>query len=279
MSTEGKIVFVPTPIGNLGDISERAKDALLSCEVVYCEDTRVTGKLLSLLNIKSQLVRMDENTIDSRVAELIDRVGSGETVCYCSDAGMPGISDPGSRIVAAAREANLTVEVLPGANACLTALVASGFDTTEFYFAGFLPKKKSQKKEKLENHLSINCPTVIYESPNRIIDTLECLPKTRRVCVARELTKIHEEVLVASVQELLDELKSRGCIKGEIVLVVDVASTDEVCAENDKRINRAKAYVALSRARNMSATDIKKDLINFFDVPKNLAFELANYRS
>ncbi len=278
MAQSGKIILVATPIGNLGDMSERARDALRDCDVIYCEDTRVTRRLLSLIGVDKNTLRLDENIIDSKIEEVIERARSGERVCYCSDAGMPGISDPGSKIVCGARESGVLTEVLPGPCAATVAFVASGFSTTQFHFAGFLPKKKLKREETLRELLQRDHATIIYESPKRILETLSMLPSSRRVCVARELTKLHEEILVGTAQELSQELSSRDTIKGEIVIVINTASTHELECTDEEKLNIAKAYVRKARERNLSSTDIKNDLIDFFDIQKNLAFELANNR-
>ncbi len=276
MNIEGKIILVPTPIGNLGDISDRAKSALANCDVIYCEDTRVTGKLLSLLQIKTPLERMDENTISSKIDEVIERVKRGDTICYCSDAGMPGISDPGTRIVSAARKSGVNVEILPGASASLIAVVASGFTLDEFLFIGFLPKKNSQKQDKLKELLEMKRPTIIYESPKRLLSTLDLIPDSRRVCICRELTKVHEEVLVGVAKDLKEKLSHRDSIKGEIVMVIDKASNEETDKVLEQKFELACDYVRRCKERNLSSTEIKKDLIDFFDISKNKAFELAN---
>ena len=269
-----KLVLVPTPIGNLGDISKRAVEELKHCDVVYCEDTRVTGKLLSALSIKKPLRRMDENSIAQHVQTLVDECKNGKVVCYCSDAGMPGISDPGSRIVAACRQADVPVEVLPGANAALTALVSSGYDASHFFFEGFLPKKKGAKEARMTELLGLGCPVIIYESPNRIIDTLSLissLAPLREVCVARELTKLHEEVLVGTAEEVSQKLT----LKGEFVLVVDSASTDELSAKGDDALTKAQDFAEKQAARGVKPSEIRSDLQEFFNISKNHAYEMS----
>ena len=146
MSTSGKLVIVPTPIGNLGDMTLRSLEALREADVVCAEDTRVTGKLLAHFGIEKRLARLDEAMIGSRAAGVVERVAAGEVVAYCSDAGMPGVSDPGLRLVAAAREAGVAVEVLPGASAAACAYVASGTVCPRFYFGGFFPRKATEQR-------------------------------------------------------------------------------------------------------------------------------------
>ena len=269
-----KVVLVPTPIGNLGDVSKRAIEELKGCDVVYCEDTRVTVKLLSALSIKKPLCRMDENSISEHVKTLVNECKSGKVICYCSDAGMPGISDPGSRIVSACRESGVNVEVLPGANAALTALVSSGFDSAHFFFEGFLPKKKGAKEARLQQLLNLDCPAVIYESPNRITDTLSLISELaplRKVCVARELTKLHEEVLVGTAEEVSQKLT----LKGEFVLIIDAPSEEEIDSKGNDVLVKAKAFAEKQASRGIKPSDIREDLQAFFNISKNDAYELS----
>lgn len=276
-----KLIIVATPIGNLGDISSRCLEALKESDVVYCEDTRVTKKLLNAFSIKKPLKRMDENSISEKVSELIEECASGKNVCYCTDAGMPGISDPGSRIVEACRNAGVDVEVLPGANACLIALVSSGFKIDHFFFEGFLPKKKTQKQKRLEFLLNLDCPFVIYESPKRVLDTLECLSTlslNRKVCVAKELTKLHEEITILPAKEMCEAYKTKT-LKGEFVIVVDRASDEENKIESDKNLLRAKEFAKRQIERGAKLSDVRSDLVEFFNCSKNEAYEICINKS
>ncbi|MDO4841159.1 MAG: 16S rRNA (cytidine(1402)-2'-O)-methyltransferase [Phoenicibacter congonensis] len=281
MENTPRLILVPTPIGNLDDISLRALDAFKTCDEVYCEDTRVTGKLLSCYDIKKPLFRMDENSIDRVVGEVISKIESGKTICFCSDAGMPGISDPGSRIVEACHKSDVKVEVLPGANACLTALVASGFNTTHFYFEGFLPKKKGQRKTRLEFLFEQNLITVIYESPNRVQETVEMMAEIapeRRICVARELTKLHEQVLVDTSKNMLDKLnelsKNNQC-RGEFVLVIDEISEQMKTFSKNARIEQASKFAEEMFELGATKSQVRAYLIDYFGLSKNEAYELS----
>ena len=147
----GKLIICPTPIGNLGDMTERALEALRSADAVCAEDTRVTGKLLAAFRIEKRIERLDEALIGERASSLVERVAAGEVIAYCSDAGMPGVSDPGLRLVRAAREAGVPVEVLPGATAVATAYVASGSANPRFYFGGFFPRKDAERRAVVES--------------------------------------------------------------------------------------------------------------------------------
>lgn len=219
----GKLVIVPTPIGNLGDMTTRAFDALEQADTVCAEDTRVTGKLLRALGISSHLERCDENVIASRAAGLVERMQEGEVIAFCSDAGMPGVSDPGLVLVDAARDAGVAVEVLPGPSAVPTALVAAGFAGTAFYFGGFLPRKQQARLKLLEQLKSLDAALVFYESPYRVAASAADIAQaygSRPVALCRELTKLHEEVLRLPADQLAAQLESREGIKGEIALVI-----------------------------------------------------------
>ncbi len=197
MAKAGRITIVPTPIGNLGDITLRALDALRTADVVCAEDTRVSGGLLAALGISKRLERLDENAMGSRAADVVARAADGQHIAYCTDAGMPGVSDPGMRLVAAAREAGVAVEVLPGASAAITAYVASGTACSRFYFGGFFPRKAGERERMLDSLRSLDAALVFYESPNRLCDALDTIARAypmRQVAVCRELTKLHEEV-------------------------------------------------------------------------------------
>lgn len=193
-TSTGKLVLCPTPIGNLGDITLRTLDELRAADVVCAEDTRVTGKLLAHFDIEKRLERLDEATISKQADRIIQRVLAGERIAFCSDAGMPGVSDPGSRLVASAQAAGAPYEVLPGASAAATAYVASGFSDPRYYFGGFFPRKAGERKAVLEALSGLDASLVFYESPRRIADALAVIAEVfpaREVAVCRELTKRH----------------------------------------------------------------------------------------
>lgn len=218
--------IVSTPIGNLKDITIRAMDVLRSCSVIACEDTRVTGQLLHLLELpKKELVSIHSYSDPARVDALIARLKKGEHVCLVSDAGTPCISDPGYLLVSKARDAKLPVEVIPGASAFMAALSASGLPINRFRYFGFLPLKKG-RKSLLASLASEEDTVVFYESPHRMEKTLSELQQAlgsqpqRRVAVCRELTKFHEQVLVFTIAEA-EEAKQKLIMKGEFVLVLE----------------------------------------------------------
>lgn len=223
IGSTGGLYVVGTPIGNLGDLTPRARDALASSDVVACEDTRVTGRLLSLAGVARPLLRCDENVIARRAPELVSRMLGGETVAFASDAGMPGISDPGQVLVDAARDAGLPVEVVPGPTAAITALVSSGIACDHFFFEGFLPRRDGERRARLERLAPVPGALIFYESPHRVAATLDTIAEVfpgRTVALARELTKLHEEVLRAAAPDLAEEIHRRGEMRGEMVVVV-----------------------------------------------------------
>lgn len=232
-STSGRLIIVGTPIGNLGDLTPRVAQAFEAADAICCEDTRVTSKLLAHLGISRPLVRCDENVIASRSPELIGRMLAGDVIAFASDAGMPSVSDPGQVLVDAAREAGVDVEVIPGPSACVTALVASGIPCEHFYFEGFLPRKHGERVRRLSQLAAIPGALLFYESPHRVAASLEALAEVfpaRQVALCRELTKLHEEVLRAQAPYLLEQVRDRGELKGEMVLVVAPPSEEELAA-------------------------------------------------
>jgi 16S rRNA (cytidine1402-2'-O)-methyltransferase len=221
------LYLVATPIGNLGDITLRALDVLRRVDRIACEDTRQTQKLLNHFQIDTPTESCHEHNERERTARIVEAIQGGARIAVVSDAGMPGISDPGSWLAAAAIAAGVPVFPIPGANAALSALVASGLPTGEFHFLGFLPEKAGARRTRLETLAAAGDTAgtlVFYEAPHRILDTLADLESIfgaeLRVVVARELTKVHEEFLRGTVAEVRRELASRDRIRGEITLLV-----------------------------------------------------------
>jgi len=225
------LYLVATPIGNLGDITLRALDVLKRVDRIACEDTRQTQKLLNHFQISTPTVSCHQHNEHQRAAELIAALKAGGRIAVVSDAGMPGISDPGSWLAAEAIAAGVPVIPIPGANAALSALVASGLPTGEFHFIGFLPEKAGARRTRLEalaaevQRAQAARTLVFYEAPHRILDTLADLESVwgpaLRVTVARELTKIHEEFLRGTVADARRDLAARDRIRGEITLLVE----------------------------------------------------------
>lgn len=221
----GKLSIVATPIGNLEDITFRALRTLKECDVVYAEDTRVISKLLARYEIKKPLQRLDAVTETKKSGEIMARLEAGEHVAYVSDAGTPGISDPGQLLVARVREhlPEATIETIPGASALTSALSIAGMPTDRFLFLGFLPHKKGRQTA-LKEIIASDVPIVLYESPHRIIKLFkELLPlgEQRHIVVARELTKLHEQVVSGSVTEVQEYFTiNKDKVRGEFVVIV-----------------------------------------------------------
>ncbi len=231
----GTLYLCATPIGNLEDMTFRAVRILKEVDVVAAEDTRHTRKLLTHFDIHTPLVSYHEHNKLGRGPELIERLLAGENIACVSDAGMPGISDPGSHLAMLAIEAGITVTPVPGANAGLSALIASGLDTTEFHFVGFLSKQKKNRLETLARIKPIQGTLIFYESPHRLKDTLgELLDMlgNRSIVAARELTKKFEEFRRGTIEELIAHYKEEAP-RGEFTLIVDGASEEEAQAIED----------------------------------------------
>ena len=219
----GAIYLVGTPIGNLEDITLRALRVLREADLIACEDTRQTRKLLEHYQIRKPLVSYHEHNEASRAEELVAKAAAGASIAIVSDAGMPGISDPGYRVVKRAIERGVPVVPVPGPVAAEAALAASGLPSEAFRFCGFLPARAAQRRKLLESLAAETATIVFYEAPHRIIGALEDVMVAlgpRPVAVARELTKIHEEFLRGRADEVLEELRRRPAVKGEITLLI-----------------------------------------------------------
>jgi 16S rRNA (cytidine1402-2'-O)-methyltransferase len=231
----GVLYLVGTPIGNLGDLSERARDTLSSVAIVAAEDTRRTGRLLRGLGVRTPLVSMFEGNEVERAAELAGRLAAGEDVAVVTDGGMPSISDPGYRVVRLAVERGIDVRVVPGPSAAIAALVLSGLPTDRFVFEGFLPRRPADRGRRLEALRHDPRTIVFFESPRRIrtlLDEIVGALGNRRVAVCRELTKLHEEVLRGDAVDVLGVIGDRQ-LKGEVAVVVEGvrdAETPELAA-------------------------------------------------
>ena len=226
----GVLFLVGTPIGNLGDLSDRARETLASVGLVAAEDTRRTGRLLRSLDIRKPLVSMFEGNEDDRAVELIERLDTGDDVAVVTDGGMPSISDPGYRVVQLAVERGIDVRVIPGPSAAIAALVLSGLPTDRFVFEGFLPRRPGDRGRRLQALRHDPRTIVFFESPRRVHTLLREIITTlgnRRVAVCRELTKLHEEVVRGAAEQVLAELGERQ-LKGEVAVVVDGEHDPEV---------------------------------------------------
>jgi 16S rRNA (cytidine1402-2'-O)-methyltransferase len=237
VSARPALYLVGTPIGNLEDITLRALRVLKEVDVIACEDTRQTQKLLNHYAIATRTTSYHEHNEMTRSSELVKEMQEGANVALVTDAGMPGISDPGYRLIALAIRHRVPVVPVPGASAFLAALVASGLPTDSFRFGGFLPAKRGERRAALEAIKSSPRTQVFYEAPHRIVETLadvvEVLGEARHVVVAREVTKLHEEFLRGRAGEALENLKSRAAVKGEITLLIAKAGEEDVRVGTD----------------------------------------------
>jgi 16S rRNA (cytidine1402-2'-O)-methyltransferase len=267
-------VLVATPIGNLGDLSPRAVEALAGADAVACEDTRRTGRLLQHAGVKAKaLLVVNDHTEVAKTGEILDRLGRGERVAVVTDAGTPGISDPGERLVRAAVQAGHVVEVIPGPSAVIAALVASGLPTGRFVFEGFLPRKGSGRKERLAELAGERRTVVLYEAPHRLTATLTDLAAAfgpdRAVVVARELTKLHEQLwrgTLAGGAAWAEEATP----KGEMVLVVGGA--DEAPPAGDEAVTAALRTLLDA---GQTTRDAVAEVAATLGVPKRRVYALA----
>jgi len=220
------LYLVPTPVGNLGDITVRAREVLETVDFVLAEDTRNTGKLLQHLGLSAKMQSFHAHNEHHRVDGYVERLQSGETLALVSDAGTPAISDPGFLLVRACKEAGVEVTCLPGATAFVPALAASGLPCDRFHFEGFLPQKKG-RKTRLDYLASLPHTFALYESPHRLVKCLAQLSEVcgpaRMACVAREISKMHEDIKTAPLSELYAHYEGQAKIRGEIVIVVGPA--------------------------------------------------------
>ena len=223
----GTLYLVATPIGNLADITTRALQTLKTVDLIACEDTRHTRKLLNHYNISKKLVSYHEHNERERAEEFAKLLEQGKSIAVVSDAGTPAICDPALVIVRKAHEIGAKVVSIPGAVAFVNALIVSGLPTDSIFFGGFLPSKKTERRRRLEEVKAIRATLVFYETPHRIakslVDCLEIL-ENRKAAVVREITKLHEETMIGNLEELTEKF-SQNTVKGEIVLVIDRAET------------------------------------------------------
>jgi 16S rRNA (cytidine1402-2'-O)-methyltransferase len=269
----GHLYVVGTPIGNLGDLSDRARETLAAVDLVAAEDTRRTGKLLAHAGIRARMLSLFEGNERQRIGELLERLSEGATVALVSDAGMPAVSDPGFRLLRAAVDAGIGISVVPGPSAVTAALVVSGLPTDRWVFEGFLPRRPSERRSRLRALAHDPRTVVLFESPLRVVTLLrDVLVELgdRRAAVARELTKIHEEVLRGRVSEVLAMLLDSEP-RGEIVVVLEGAETPEAALSEmvDEAgrlvrdgMRKREAAAAVARVSGGSANEIYRALVD-----------------
>ena len=271
----GMLYLVPTPIGNLGDISPRARDILEAADFIAAEDTRVSLKLLNHLGIKKSLVSYYEHNKAFKGDKIVDRILSGETCALVSDAGSPAISDPGEDLVKQCAAAGITVCAIPGPCAAITALSISGQATGRFCFEGFLSTAKKSRREHLDSLKNETRTMIFYEAPHKLVNTLEDMAEVfgndRPISLCRELTKLHEEVVRTTLGEAVEKY-TENAPKGEFVLIVAGAEplVEEAPSEDD-----AAGYLQKLIASGLSRKDAIKQTAKDLGLPKNVVYDLA----
>lgn len=258
---KGKLYIVGTPIGNLDDITIRAVNTLRNVDVILAEDTRQTLKLLNHFEISKHMISYHRHNEDDKIEKIVEILNSGKNLALVSDAGMPIISDPGQNLVKYLVKNNYDIEVVPGVTALITAIVKSGLDSTRFTFEGFLSVNKKQRKERLKSLVNETRTMIFYEAPHKILSTLKDMYEyfgNRNICIARELTKIHEEYRYTNFKDAIINIEENG-IKGEIVLVISGASQDKINEEKNKEIEQINSLELVKEY--MKNGDTKKDAI------------------
>lgn len=271
----GKLYLVPTPIGNLKDITLRALEVLNSVDIIACEDTRQSLKLLNHFNIRKSLISYHQHNEQGRSVNIIDKLKEGINIAIITDAGTPGVSDPGSIIVQKCIEEGIIFEVLPGATAITTALVYSGLDTTKFLFRGFLPRENKDRKPIIEDLKTRTETLIFYEAPHRLLDTLEFIRENlgnRKIAICRELTKLHEQIIRLSLEEAISYYKDNSP-RGEYVLVIEGKREEEILQEQkakweglsieehikryiDEGLSKKEALKQVSKDRNLPKSEV-----------------------
>lgn len=274
-----ELFIVATPIGNLSDMTFRAVETLKSVDLIACEDTRHSRKLLDHYGIDKPLVSLHEHNEAARSAELAGRMAEGLSIALITDAGTPIVSDPGFRLVREAVSRGIRVTPIPGPSASVAALSASGLPSNEFFFAGFLPRKEGERRRRLEQLLRMGSTIILYEAPHRILATLgevAAVMGDPEICIARELTKLHEEFLRGKAGEVAAHLRSRGEIRGEFTLLIaprqesgeELGVEEEVMALIGTGMKKIDAIKAVARNRGLGKRDVYEAMENYEHVKK-----------
>jgi len=278
---KGKLYIVGTPIGNLGDITFRAVETLKNCDLILAEDTRQTLKLLNHFDITKHMISYHRHNEDDKIKTVVGFLDEGKDLALVSDAGMPIISDPGQNLVKYLVENNYDIEVIPGVTALATAIVKSGLDSTRFTFEGFLSINKKQRNKRLESLKQEERTMIFYEAPHKILATLKDMYEVlgdRNICIARELTKLHEEHMYTTFKEAIEKIEQDG-IKGEIVLLIEGINVEEkeqiekVELDNISNIDLVKEYISqgidkkeaikkVAKLKGVNKNEVYKDCID-----------------
>jgi 16S rRNA (cytidine1402-2'-O)-methyltransferase len=275
----GKLYLVPTPIGNLKDITLRALEVLKMVDVVACEDTRQSLKLLNHFNIKKTLISYHKHNENGKSEDIIEMLKEGKNIAIISDAGTPGISDPGEVIVKKCIEENIDFEVLTGATAITTALVYSGLDTTKFIFRGFLPRENKDRKPIIDDLVNRTETLIFYEAPHRILNTLEFLHENlgdRKIAICRELTKMYEDIIRMTLGEAIEYYKEISP-RGEYVLVLEGKSLEELQEEERSKWNNlsVEEHIKTYIEEGFSKKDAIKKVAKDREMPKSEVYKYS----
>lgn len=274
---KGTLYIVGTPIGNLGDITIRAIETLKSVDVILAEDTRQTLKLLNHFNIQKHLVSYHRHNEDEKIKNVVDFLDSGKDLALVSDAGMPVISDPGQNLIKYLVANNYNIVTIPGVTAVITAIVKSGLDSTRFTFEGFLSINKKQRKQRLESLKNEERTMVFYEAPHKLLATLKNMYEVfgkRNICIARELTKLHEEYIHTTFEEAISKIEQFG-IKGEIVLLIegkDLSVLEQEIKEKQNKIDSV-TLVKEYMSKGISKKEAIKQVAKQKGVTKNEVYQ------
>lgn len=274
---KGTLYIVGTPIGNLGDITIRAIETLKSVDVILAEDTRQTLKLLNHFNIQKHLVSYHRHNEDEKIKNVVDFLNSGKDLALVSDAGMPVISDPGQNLIKYLVANNYNIVTIPGVTAVITAIVKSGLDSTRFTFEGFLSINKKQRKQRLESLKNEERTMVFYEAPHKLLATLKDMYEVfgnRNICIARELTKLHEEYIHTTFEEAISKIEQFG-IKGEIVLLIegkDLSVLEQEIKEKQNKIDSV-TLVKEYMSKGISKKEAIKQVAKQKGVTKNEVYQ------
>lgn len=270
-NTKAILYVVSTPIGNLKEFSPRAIEVIKNCDFVASEDTRTTGALLKEFNICKPMISCHEHNEEYASEKIINLLKDGKIIALTSDAGYPGISDPGERVIKKVISSSIPVSVINGSSAFLPALIASGLDTEHFYFHGFLKSKSSERKQELLKLKSYDFTLIFYESPHRILDTLKDIYEIfgdRKITLAREITKIYEQYIRGNISELLS--LSKDNLKGEMVLIIEGNNEVKETIDEETLISIIKSRLK----EPISKKDLAKELSEIYDLKKNDIYRL-----
>lgn len=275
----GKLFLVPTPIGNLKDITLRALETLKEVDIIAAEDARQTLKLLNHFEIKKTLISYHKHNEQTKGNEIIDKLKGGQNVAIVTDAGTPGISDPGAVVVSKCIEEGINFEVLPGATAITTALVYSGLDTTKFLFRGFIPRDTKGRKVLINEIIESKETLIFYESPHRILSTLTFLRETlgnRKIALCRELTKLYEEIKRGTIDEVFGTFEGK-VIKGEFVIVLEGRLQEEIDEENKQKWENVdiEKHIRMLIDEGMNKKDAIKNVAKMRGLPKNEVYKYS----